>query len=226
MSFNITQPVKVVNPNSNVDSDYGTYADVAAANLAIPQAVREKGKTVGIIDGLTGSVVEYWYKSGITDLDLIPKVPRGVDILTESSTSIVYSVSMELASGSTIKETLERSFGNTIYLNNEKVNVFNPANLVVTPNPATTSLNSGIIRFTGSPLVAASGTVLLQIDNPLSSWTTDAVWVTMKISGGGLAYIRYYNNTPNMIVIDIVNLDTVNAITQIDINFMDMSKGV
>jgi hypothetical protein len=224
MSFNITQPVKVVNPNSNVDSDYGTYADVAAANLAIPQAVREKGKTVGII--VSGEVVEYWYKSGITDLDLIPKVPRGEDILTESSTSIVYSVSMELVSGSTIKETLERSFGNTIYLNNEKVNVFDATNFIVTPNPATTSLNSGIIRFTGSPLVAASGTVFLQIDNPSSSWTTDAVWVTMKDSNGGLAYIRSYNNTPNIIIIDIVNLDTVNAITSIDINFMDMSKGV
>jgi hypothetical protein len=106
-----------------------------------------------------------------------------------------------------------------------KVDVFNPANLVVTPNPATTSLNSGIIRFTGSPLVAASGTVTLQINHTSPNWTTDGVWVTMKISGGGLAYIKGYNNSANVINIEIVNLDAVNAITQIDINFMDMSKG-
>jgi hypothetical protein len=60
--------VGVGSPN---DAKYGPFADVATANSEIGSTLRYKGLTVGILVG--GSVVEYWYKSGITDSDLVSK---------------------------------------------------------------------------------------------------------------------------------------------------------
>lgn len=71
MSFNLAQPVLITNASANVDFNYGTYNSVAEANAAIISGLREKGRTVGILIG--GSVVEYWWKSGILDADLVPK---------------------------------------------------------------------------------------------------------------------------------------------------------
>lgn len=50
------------------------YASVAAANLAIPISQRAIGLTVNINN------VEYWYKNGITDLDLIAKTSGGASL--------------------------------------------------------------------------------------------------------------------------------------------------
>ena len=72
-TFNLNSRIKIVNPNSNVDSDYGTYASIAAAELAVPIVVREKGKTVGIINE-AGDVVEYWWVNSIADGALVPKL--------------------------------------------------------------------------------------------------------------------------------------------------------
>ena len=46
------------------------YASVAAANTAVNSAYRHKGLKVRITIG--GEEVEYWWKYGITDSDLIP----------------------------------------------------------------------------------------------------------------------------------------------------------
>jgi hypothetical protein len=70
-TFNLANKIKIVNPVSNIDDDYGPYASVNDALLAIPNVLRAKGKTVGIL--VLGSVVEYWWKNGITDIDLIIK---------------------------------------------------------------------------------------------------------------------------------------------------------
>jgi len=71
MSFNLAQPVLITNASSNVDFNYGPFNSVAAANAAVIGDLREKGRTVGILVG--GSVVEYWWESGITDSDLVVK---------------------------------------------------------------------------------------------------------------------------------------------------------
>lgn len=61
----------VVGSNTAVDAKYGSYADVATAKSEIGSTLRYKGLTVGILVG--GSVVEYWWKDGITDSDLVVK---------------------------------------------------------------------------------------------------------------------------------------------------------
>jgi hypothetical protein len=71
MSFNLAQPVLITNASSNVDFNYGPYNNVAAANAAVIGGLRAKGRTVGILE--SGSVVEYWWESGILDADLVPK---------------------------------------------------------------------------------------------------------------------------------------------------------
>lgn len=53
------------------DNRYGPYATVSAANSAISGTRRYIGLTVGIVTG--GTVEEYWYKSGISDPDLVTK---------------------------------------------------------------------------------------------------------------------------------------------------------
>jgi len=70
-TFNLSKRIKIVVPSSNVDSMYGPYNSVSAANAAIISGVREKGKTVGVL--INGGVVEYWWKSGIADSDLVLK---------------------------------------------------------------------------------------------------------------------------------------------------------
>jgi hypothetical protein len=61
----------VVGSNTSVDAKFGPYADVATAKSEIGSTLRYKGLTVGIL--VSGSVVEYWWKDGITDSDLISK---------------------------------------------------------------------------------------------------------------------------------------------------------
>ena len=72
------------NPNAPLDWWYGPYTDIATARTAtqntthvVTQEVlvhRYKGMTVGIYNA-TGGVDEYWFKNGIEDDDLIPKIP-------------------------------------------------------------------------------------------------------------------------------------------------------
>jgi|GEM_PF-6677800 len=70
-TFNLANTIKVVNPVANIDSAYGTYATVEEACTAVPVELRALGKTVGI--ETAEGIVEYWWKTGITDEDLVIK---------------------------------------------------------------------------------------------------------------------------------------------------------
>jgi hypothetical protein len=61
----------VVGSNTSVDAKFGPYADVATAKSEIGSTLRYKGLTVGIL--VSGSVVEYWWKDGTADSDLVAK---------------------------------------------------------------------------------------------------------------------------------------------------------
>jgi hypothetical protein len=78
-STNLSSPISVKNPHSNIDHDYGPYNSIAEAcdaTLGVNPAIRAIGKTVGII-GSDGAIVEYWWKEGITDDGLVVK---GTDV--------------------------------------------------------------------------------------------------------------------------------------------------
>lgn len=63
----------VVGANKPVDAKYGPYATTAAALADIGSTLRFKGLTVGI--EVSGSVVDYWFRDGITNSDLVEKNP-------------------------------------------------------------------------------------------------------------------------------------------------------
>ena len=75
-TFNIANPIKIVNPNANLDSRYGPWISVADANSNIAQGLRQLGLTVGVSSVATG-VIEYWYKNGIQNTDLVVKTTGG-----------------------------------------------------------------------------------------------------------------------------------------------------
>lgn len=64
----------------HIDRSYGQiiaghnipYTSVAQANAAIYEGFRHKGKTV-LID-LGAGQIEYWYKEGVQDIHLVPKI--------------------------------------------------------------------------------------------------------------------------------------------------------
>ena len=70
-SFDLSVNVRNANPSANIDFDYGTYNSIEEACQSVPRQVRLIGKTVGVIE--YGGVVEYWWKFGIRDEDLILK---------------------------------------------------------------------------------------------------------------------------------------------------------
>lgn len=63
----------VVGSNKPVEAKYGPYATTDAALADIGSTLRYKGLTVGI--EVSGKVVEYWFRDGTTDSDLIAKNP-------------------------------------------------------------------------------------------------------------------------------------------------------
>lgn len=72
-TLNLTRGLEVRGKYSNIDFLYGPYTTLQAACKRIVEAVRQKGLTVGIIE--RDSVVEYWWRDGIKDSDLILKNP-------------------------------------------------------------------------------------------------------------------------------------------------------
>ena len=82
MAFEITEKLKVVNPNASADKQEGPYASIQDA-LTATANLREIGRTVIIVQNpiydssglyfIGGQGVEYWFNDGIEDSDLVIK---------------------------------------------------------------------------------------------------------------------------------------------------------
>ncbi len=57
--------------SANVDYLYGPFESIETACSKVPQSIRSAGRTVGILT--SSGVVEYWWKNGVTDSDLVEK---------------------------------------------------------------------------------------------------------------------------------------------------------
>ena len=75
-TFNIAQRIDVREKNANIDALYGPYESIEEALIAVPSNRRVIGRTVAIIEN--GGAVEYWWKAGIADADLVVKVMEAV----------------------------------------------------------------------------------------------------------------------------------------------------
>lgn len=71
-TFNLTTQIDVRSTCSNIDVLYGPYSSIQEACEVVSYNRRALGRTVGIID--KNSILEYWWKSGLNDEDLIKKV--------------------------------------------------------------------------------------------------------------------------------------------------------
>lgn len=86
MALEIPYSVKPTN-NVNIDFYYGPWASVAEAIALVPVSVRLY-RTVGIVTN--DIIVEYWWKSGNTDEDLIVKLDALDFEYLSSQDDIVY----------------------------------------------------------------------------------------------------------------------------------------
>jgi len=69
-TFDLTTQVKIVNPSMDVDALKGPFNSISEALVATAN-LRKEGRTVTVLEN--GSAVEYWFKDGIADADLILK---------------------------------------------------------------------------------------------------------------------------------------------------------
>ena len=103
----LSKPILINSQNVNVDYLYGPYTSLSLALSSIAPALRSVGKTVGVIEN--NIVVEYTFKGGITDADLIKKVP---DTLTKADvTTIVDSAISEISSKPSVIDSDEQLVG-------------------------------------------------------------------------------------------------------------------
>ena len=79
MAFNLSKQIDVRSTCSNIDILYGPYNSIEEANSVVTKARRALGRTVGIVEN--NSIEEYWYKSGIEDIDLVKKISDEVPML-------------------------------------------------------------------------------------------------------------------------------------------------
>lgn len=80
MSFSLANQIRINTKAANLDIRYGPWLSEAAAKAGIIEGLREKGLTVGIYvpnDNTSSPVVEYWWKDGVTDNDLVLKTAGG-----------------------------------------------------------------------------------------------------------------------------------------------------
>ena len=66
-TFDLANRVRVLNPCSNIDAQYGPYVSVDEAKTALTGVLNENsvGRTIGITSA-DGKVIEYWWQT-ITD---------------------------------------------------------------------------------------------------------------------------------------------------------------
>ena len=175
-----TTPLYVVG-NELADAKYGPYLTTTQALNLLPIGDRKIGQTVGVYDG-TG-IVEYWFKDGIQDIDLIAKSSGGSGDMLKATYDIDDDGVVD--SAETVKIIVRNSTGSTltkgqiVYLSGATGNRPN-AVLADATDEATSSKTIGMVSANiannTDGYVAVSGT-LHDIDT--SSFTAgDSLWLS------------------------------------------------
>ena len=104
-----TTPLYVVG-NELADAKYGPYLTTTQVLNLLPIGDRKIGQTVGVYDG-TG-IVEYWFKDGIQDIDLIAKSSGGSGDMLKATYDIDDDGVVD--SAETVKIIVRNSTGSTL----------------------------------------------------------------------------------------------------------------
>jgi hypothetical protein len=147
----------VVGANKPVDAKFGPYASTAAALADIGSTLRYKGLTVGIENA--GQVVEYWFRNGVANADLVEKItPLEATNIIGLSDFIVAA-----APGLSINSTIRYGNGTSVTFPIDGIVSNDPESVLVALNGVTqapvtdysVSEASGTITFDAAP---AAGT--------------------------------------------------------------------
>jgi len=79
-TFPLVNRVGVTNPYANIDARYGPWLSLTDALTSYNAGLRFRGLTVGIYEpnfNTNGSIVEYWFKDGVADNNLVLKTAGG-----------------------------------------------------------------------------------------------------------------------------------------------------
>lgn len=121
-----------LNAQKHIDERYGPHLTIANALSFIPAFRRVQGLTVGIREfgNSTDPIVEYWWRNGITDADLIlknPGTPDGYFVHTQGIAAVVWDVVHNLNKRPAVHvETVSgmEIITQVIYLDNSRVRIF------------------------------------------------------------------------------------------------------
>jgi len=122
-TFPLTKRIGIVNPVSNLDARYGPWPTFNDALTSFSTAVRQRGLTVAVSS--VGGVVEYWYKDGIADNNLVLKSSN----ITEAD--ILPTVTNHLSTNSVTLCSLNVR-GSILSADTNLTNIFAPINLYQT----------------------------------------------------------------------------------------------
>jgi hypothetical protein len=145
-TFNIANPIYIVNRSSNVDSRYGPWSSIGDANSNINLNIREIGLTVGV-SAVGVGVTEYWYKNGTQNTDLVLKTTGGGG--GSADLSIFYNISSSWTSSTNTVCALSANW-NSVYSNvNQNSALWNGFN-TYTSNFLISGGNSALILNTSA----------------------------------------------------------------------------
>lgn len=138
----------VVGANRPIDAKYGPYASLAEALADIGTTLRYKGLTVGIETG--GQVVEYWFRDGVANSDLVEKItPLEADNIIGLSDFII-----DAAPGLSIETTVHIATGNTDTYSVSGLASANPSHVLVQLNGVTqTPVTDYLVDFAGGRII-------------------------------------------------------------------------
>ena len=207
----------VVGSVEPIDKKYGAYASTTEANSEVGATLRYRGLTVGITG--SGYLVEYWWKDGTTDSDLVVKQPSG-EIFSGSfsgsfegdGSGLTGVISSDATKAQTVETISTTADGEHFLTFVDSNNGSSAAETVyttsqITVNPATSEIQAGTVRansLTGS----LSGTAT----NAVSASHVASAYDTVSVSNATISLTDMGGNTDQITVNNVVNSDTASAV--------------
>ncbi len=128
-TFNIANPIYIVNKSSDVDSRYGPWSSIADANTNVDINIRDIGLTVGV-SAVGVGVTEYWYKNGIQNTDLVLKTTGGGG--GGADLSVFNTISSQWTSSTSTVCSLSSNWNSVYSFVNTNSSFWNYTNVVTT----------------------------------------------------------------------------------------------